>query len=65
MRVLIFSILFISIALQSCSSSGNELHVSPSGKDSNAGTENEPLKTISAAASLAQAGDVITVHGGI
>ena len=42
-----------------------EYHVSPQGSDSNDGSRSRPLRTISAAAALAQAGDTITVHRGI
>jgi len=41
-----------------------EYHVSVSGDDAGDGTPGKPLKTISAAARLAQPGDVITVHAG-
>jgi alpha-N-arabinofuranosidase len=41
-----------------------ELHVSPTGNDTNAGTPAAMLRTISAAASRAQPGDTITVHAG-
>ncbi|MBI5694082.1 MAG: right-handed parallel beta-helix repeat-containing protein [Verrucomicrobia bacterium] len=41
-----------------------ELHVSPAGNDSAPGSAAEPLRTISAAANRAQAGDTITVHAG-
>ncbi len=41
-----------------------EYHVSPTGSDQNEGTNMKPLKTISAAAQRARAGDVITVHEG-
>ncbi len=58
-------ILLIALIIQACSMGGNEFHVSTKGNDSNAGTEAEPLKTISAAAELALPGDVITVHEGI
>ena len=46
-------------------SNRREYHVSPQGNDRNTGSPSRPLKTISAAAALAQAGDVITVHEGI
>jgi alpha-L-arabinofuranosidase len=46
-------------------SSRREYHVSPQGNDHNTGSPSRPLKTISAAAALAQAGDVITVHEGV
>lgn len=65
MRLLLFIILCTSIVFQSCSLSRNELHVSPDGNDANAGTQKKPLKTISAAAGLAQPGDVVIVHEGI
>lgn len=42
-----------------------EFHVSATGDDANAGSAAEPLRTISAAAELAQPGDVITVHEGV
>ena len=45
--------------------SAREYHVSTSGNDTNKGTQLNPFKTISAAAEIAQAGDVITVHEGL
>jgi len=42
-----------------------EFHVAVSGKDSNPGTQAEPLRRIQRAADLAQPGDVITVHKGV
>lgn len=42
-----------------------ELHVSMSGNDSWDGAVDRPLRTIGAAARLAQAGDVVTVHEGV
>jgi alpha-N-arabinofuranosidase len=42
-----------------------EFHVAPSGKDSSAGSQAAPLRTIQRAADLAQPGDVITVHEGV
>ncbi len=44
--------------------SAREFHVSPQGNDQNDGSAAKPLKTISAAAQLAQPGDVITIHEG-
>jgi hypothetical protein len=41
-----------------------ELHVSVKGSDSNDGSSSKPYQTISAAARVAQPGDVITVHEG-
>jgi len=51
-----------------CSSSlatAAEYHVSTHGNDSNNGKLTTPMKTISAAATLAQPGDTITIHQGI
>ncbi|MHC4545981.1 MAG: DUF1565 domain-containing protein, partial [Planctomycetota bacterium] len=45
--------------------SAREYHVSVSGNDLHKGTVAMPLRTISAAARLAQPGDVITVHEGV
>ncbi|UCD30749.1 MAG: right-handed parallel beta-helix repeat-containing protein [Planctomycetota bacterium] len=41
-----------------------EYHVSVQGRDANAGSASDPLKTISAAAQVAQPGDMIIVHQG-
>ncbi len=43
---------------------GKEYHVAKTGDDKNEGSSSSPLLTIQAAAELAQAGDVITVHEG-
>ena len=43
----------------------NEFHVAVSGQDANPGTAAAPFRTIQHAASLAQPGDVITVHEGV
>ncbi len=45
--------------------SHKEYHVSVRGDDGNDGSVSRPLRTISAAARLAQPGDVITVHEGV
>ena len=50
--------------LAACALHAAEYHVAPSGLDSNEGSKSEPFKTISAAAQIAQPGDVITVHEG-
>ncbi len=55
--------LFITLA--ACSGYATEYHVSKAGLDANPGTESAPLKTISAAAQVAQPGDTITVHEGL
>ena len=41
------------------------IHVAPTGRDSNPGTEAAPLRTIQRAADLAQPGGTITAHEGI
>ena len=41
-----------------------EIHVAANGADTNAGTEEAPLRTISRAAALAEAGDTVLIHGG-
>jgi len=46
-------------------SDGREYHVSVDGNDANDGSPSRMLKTISAAALLAQPGDVVTVHEGV
>ena len=45
--------------------SAREYHVSFTGNDQNKGTRSKPFRTISAAARVAQPGDVITVLEGI
>lgn len=42
-----------------------EYHVSKNGNDRNPGSQEQPFLTIQAAANVAEAGDVITVHKGI
>jgi len=42
-----------------------EFHVSVNGNDTDNGSRLKPFKTISAAAQVAQPGDVITVHAGV
>ena len=54
----------LGIVLTACSVSAKEYHVSVTGLDVNLGTRSNPFKTISAAAEVAQPGDVITVHEG-
>lgn len=43
----------------------NEFHVATTGNDENSGTASSPLRTMSAAADRAYAGDTITVHEGV
>jgi alpha-N-arabinofuranosidase len=42
-----------------------ELHVAVTGRDTNPGTAQAPLRTIQRAADLAQPGDTVTVHAGL
>ncbi len=57
--------ILLSLVLLAHVAYGREFHVSPNGDDSNDGSPARPLKTISAAARLAQPGDVVTVHEGV
>ena len=54
----------ISLALLTAAVHGKEIHVSVNGNDANDGSSSKPYKTISAAAQVAQPGDIITVHEG-
>jgi alpha-N-arabinofuranosidase len=53
------------LAVTSLLASAKELHVSVNGDDQNKGSASKPFRTISAAAQVAQPGDVITVHAGV
>ena len=57
--VLLFSVTFF------VNSYSTQIFVATNGDDGNPGTIGQPLKNISAAVSLAQAGDTIFVRGGI
>ena len=59
------SIVCVAALLLGSSLPAAEYHVSPSGNNDNPGTPERPLKTISAAAQVAQPGDVISVHAGV
>ena len=52
------------LALIGSAASAAEIHVSVKGTDNNDGSAGKPFRTISAAARVAQPGDVITVHAG-
>jgi len=54
-----------ALALLAQAAFARELHVFVKGNDRNDGSASTPLRTISAAARVAQPGDVITVHEGI
>jgi alpha-N-arabinofuranosidase len=59
------ALIFILLTMVATVASAREIHVSVNGDDNNRGTTEEPLKTISAAAVMAQPGDIITVHEGV
>jgi alpha-N-arabinofuranosidase len=59
MSLILCMLFLLSGALQA-----REYHVSVIGDDSNKGTAENPFQTISRAAELAEAGDIITVHEG-
>ena len=58
-----FALLILAVTAQLAS--GKEFHVSATGSDRNKGSVAKPFRTISAAAGVAQPGDVITVHAGV
>ncbi|MBI9064214.1 MAG: right-handed parallel beta-helix repeat-containing protein [Marinilabiliaceae bacterium] len=58
-------LILLIVVVFACGISAKEYHVAKSGIDQNPGSSDKPLKTIQAAADLAQAGDIITVHEGI
>ena len=57
-------VVLFSLALLTLAAPAREFHVSVNGDDSSDGSSSKPLRTISAAARVAQPGDVITVHAG-
>ena len=60
------SVFFVLLALALAPMGlAKEYHVSKQGNDANDGSRGKPFQTISAAALVAQPGDVITVHGGV
>jgi alpha-N-arabinofuranosidase len=58
-------IVFVILATAASSVAAREYHVSVRGNDGNDGSATQPLRTISAAARLAQPGDTVTVQGGV
>jgi hypothetical protein len=58
-KTTLFFLLLLNLSLFA-----KEFHVAVNGNDANTGSAKLPLKTISAAANLARAGDLITVHAG-
>jgi alpha-N-arabinofuranosidase len=59
------NVIIVLLAVAGSVVSAREYHVSVNGNDQYEGSAEKPLRTISAAARLAQAGDVITVHEGV
>jgi hypothetical protein len=59
------AIAVLLVAVTSHLALAKEFHVSPNGNDTDKGSRSKPFRTISAAARVAQPGDVITVHGGV
>ena len=64
MNLLITRIIMGLLAFAAISALATEFHVSVNGNDRNDGSSAKPFKTISAAAQVAQPGDVVTVHAG-
>lgn len=60
---------FISLAvcfvISSSASASNHYYVSPTGSDSNPGTEGQPFKSIMKAQSSASSGDTVYIRGGV
>ena len=57
--------MYVAYLVALCTAAGAaEFHVATRGKDTNSGSQAAPLRTIQCASSLAQPGDVITVHQG-
>lgn len=56
--ILLFVVLSVPVTAR-------EIHVAPTGDDAAEGTRERPLRTISAAAELAQPGDIVVVHEGL
>jgi len=59
------NVIIVLLAVAASAASAREYHVSVNGDDLHDGDAARPLRTISAAARLAQSGDVITVHEGV
>jgi hypothetical protein len=55
---------FISVVLESDGIGANKIHVGQTGSDSASGSAGQPYLTINKAASVAQPGDTVIVHGG-
>ena len=56
--------MFVSVVLESNGIGANKIHIGPAGSDSASGSAGQPYQTINHAASVAQPGDTVIVHGG-
>ncbi len=63
-RIVTVGITLSVLALTILNATARDYHVAVTGDDGNNGSVQQPLKTISAAAKLAQPGDQVTVHAG-
>ena len=63
-RIAAVGIALSVLALTTLGAAARNYHVSVTGDDGNSGSVQQPLRTISAAARLAQPGDQVTVHAG-
>lgn len=64
MKVILITVQILFMIFISSNIDGKDYHISVKGNDTNDGSSGSPLKTISAAAHFAKAGDVIIVHTG-
>jgi len=67
--IIVFIIIIVilqqsSVSPEESKAAGNTYYVATTGKDTNAGTEASPWKTIQHAANIAVAGDIIYIRGG-
>ncbi len=63
-RLISAAVCIAAIAPGGSNALGREIHVSKTGSDSGPGSQARPYLTINKAASVAQPGNVVTVHGG-
>ena len=65
MKTILLSLATAVLMLCGTSAYADEYHVAKTGSDRNEGTSESPFLTISKAAAVAKAGDVVTVHSGV
>jgi hypothetical protein len=63
-RLISAAVCIAAIAPAGSNALSREIHVSETGSDSGSGSQARPYLTINRAASAAQPGDTVTVHGG-